>query len=174
MKRIGLVFAALAALVSAPALAQDYAEPGVYGQINGVASFLSDSEETAVGASGRLGYRMSPNLAIEGQVDYSGDFAGSGARLSATLVTLNGKYFFLQEQLQPFVLAGVGGQFAKAGISGLGSGKEEAFVVKAGGGLDFYFTERAGLSLEAVYNIGTGDLSDFDWLGLGWGVFYRF
>ena len=29
-------------------------------------------------------------------------------------------------------------------------------------------------SLEAVYNIGTGDLSDYDWLGLGWGVFYRF
>jgi len=118
---------------------------------------------------------MTPNLALEGQVDYSGDFAGSSnVKLKSTLVTLNGKFFLMQEQIQPYLMAGVGGMFAKAGITGLGSGDESAFVAKVGGGLDFYFTENAAFNVESVYNIGTGDLSDLDYLGLSLGVSYRF
>ena len=48
------------------------------------------------------------------------------------------------------------------------------FAVKIGGGVDFYINERLGLLFEVAYNIGTGDLDDFNYTGLGWGAFYRF
>jgi opacity protein-like surface antigen len=170
----------LLVLVATSATAQGYARPGAYASINGVAAFdsidgvPSSALDNAIGVAGRLGYRFTPYLAAEGQVEYSGDFIDCcGADLTATLVTVNAKLYVLQDQLQPYVLAGMGGAFGNA--SGVGvSVNENGFVAKVGGGLDFYINENLGLELEAAYNIGTGDLDDFNYTSLGWGAFYRF
>jgi len=168
-------------LAASGAFAQDYARTGAYAQLNGVASFdnfdgvPSSAFGTAIGVSGRLGYRFDPRFAVEGQVEYTGDFVDCcSVDLTGTLVTLNGKFFVMQEQLQPYLLAGIGGAFANADAPGFGSFDDSSFALKFGGGLDFYLNERFGLTLEAAYNIGTGDLDDFSYTGLGWGAFYRF
>jgi opacity protein-like surface antigen len=180
MRKIRLALALTSAFVASAALAQDYDRAGMYGQLNGVAAIdnfdgvPSSALDTAIGVSGRIGYRLDPRLAVEGQIEYSGDFIGSGADLTATLVTVNGKFYFLQDQIQPYALAGIGGAFGHVDIPGLGSDEENAFVVKFGGGLDFYLNDQWGLAFEAVYNLGTGDFDDLDYTSIGWGAFYRF
>jgi opacity protein-like surface antigen len=177
MRKTRFLLAALVALAAQTALAQDYARPGMYAQGNfviGIESFddvPSSFVDTAYGVSGRIGYRMDPRFAIESQFEYSGDFSDiSGLDLTGKLVTINGKFYFLQEQLQPYALAGIGGAWADFDPGP----DEDAFVVKVGGGLDFYLSENWGLNGEIVYNIGTGDLDGFSYTGIGLGAFLRF
>lgn len=166
-------------LVASSASAQDYGRPGLYAGVNGVAAFDSidgvpgDLLDNGIGASGRVGYRFMPMIAGELQVEYSGDFIDCcGADLSETLVTVNGKVYFLQQRFQPYALVGLGGGFVDT--SGLGGLDESGFVAKVGGGLDFYINESFGVMFDAVYNIGTGDLDEFNYTSLGWGLFVRF
>jgi opacity protein-like surface antigen len=173
--------ASLALLLGASAaFAQDYDRGGLYAQLNGVAAFEnfddfpSSVTDTAIGVSGRLGFRLNPRFAVESQVEYTGDFVDGSGDISATVITLNGKFYFLTDQLQPYALAGLGGAFGTIDPPGPGSADDGGFAVKFGGGLDFYFTERLGVMFEAAYNVGTGDLDDFSYTSLGWGAFYRF
>jgi hypothetical protein len=181
MKALHLAISLSLALGASASFAQDYSRPGLYGQLNGVASFddfdgvPSSALDTAIGASGRVGYRLDPRFAVEGQVEYSGDFVDCcGADITTTSVTVNGKFYLMREQIQPYLLAGLGGAFANVSLTGFGSADESGFAVKTGGGLDFYLTEDFGLMFEAAYNIGTGDLDEFNYIGLGWGAFLRF
>ena len=179
MKRLALPLVASLALVAQAALAQDYARPGFYASLNGLYGVeLFDSAPSSfdvgnsVGVSGRLGYRITPAIAAEMQVDY-GDFAKNGD-FTETLFTLNGKYYFLQDQIQPYVLAGIG--YEHATIEGRGmSFSESGFAYRVGGGVDWYFHRNVGLLLEMAYNSSTDSfLNDADYLSLGWGVFFRF
>lgn len=180
MKALRIAILALLALGASAAFAQDYSRTGMYGQLNGVASFdsidgvPSSALDNAIGVSGRIGYRLTPRLAFEGQVEYSGDFACCGADVSATVVTANGKFFVMTERAQPYLLWGLGGAFGSFSIPGFGSAKDSGFAVKIGGGLDYYVSESWGLTGEVSYNIGTGDLEDFNYIAIGWGAFLRF
>ncbi len=180
MKVFRFALSILCVLGAAPVLAQDYDRSGMYGQLNGVASFdsidgvPSSALDTAIGVSGRIGYRFSPRLAFEGQLEYSGDFACCGADITATVVTANGKFFVMTERAQPYLLWGLGGAFGSFSIPGFGSAKDSGFAVKIGGGLDYYVSESWGLTGEVAYNIGTGDLEDFNYIAIGWGAFLRF
>lgn len=180
MRLRSLLAPVLLVVMATAASAQDYSRVGLYAGLNGVAAFEnfdgapSGVFDTAIGASGRLGYRFAPAFSIEGQVEYSGDFADCcGVDFTSTLVTINGKYYVLQDQIQPYLLAGIGGAFMNAD-SGLGSSDENSFVAKFGGGVDFYLTSNIALELEAVYNVTTGDLDDARYTSLGWGVVYHF
>lgn len=179
VKTLGFALALFLALGSA-AHAQDFARIGTYGQLNGVASIdnfdgvPSSAFDTAIGVSARLGYRFNPNLAVEGQVEYSGDFACCGADLTATVVTLNARYYLMTERVQPYVMAGLGGAFGSFDAPGFGSADDSGFAIKFGGGLDYYLSESWGLTGEFAYNIGTGDMDNFDYFGIGWGAFVRF
>jgi hypothetical protein len=179
MKLLRFAFSLLCILEAAPMLAQglDYARPGMYAQLNGVASFESFDGapsglfDTGVGASGRLGFRMLPEFAVEGLVEYSGDFVdSSGIDLSATLLSANARYYILAGRAQPYVTTGVGWGFAS---TNLGS-DESGFVGRFGGGLDFYVSESWGLTGEFAYNVASGDIDGLDYLTLGWGAFLRF
>ena len=173
MKKIGISLAAGLVLAGA-ASAQDFARPGAYASLSGVTSIETiDADgrtDVGTGVSGRLGYRFSPQLALEGQADWSGDFAEGPFDLTSTTVTLNAKYYLAQRQVQPYLLAGIGAQIADTNLSR----SESAFAARVGGGLDFYLNERLGLLAEAAYVIPTGDLDGFDYVSVGWGVFYRF
>jgi hypothetical protein len=178
MKKIALHLLALSVVfVANAAVAQDYARPGLYAQGNFVIAIENFDDvpssvvDTGFGVSGRVGYRLAPMFAVEGQFEYSGDFSDiSGLDLTGKLATINGKVFFLQDELQPYALAGFGGGWADFDPGP----DEDAFVVKVGGGLDFYFSESWGVNGEVVYNIGTGDLDDFNYTGISLGAFLRF
>jgi len=179
MKLLRLALSILCLLAATPVLAQvsDYARSGMYAQVNGVASFESFDGapsglfDPAVGASGRLGFRMSPEFAVEGIVEYSGDFVdASGIDLSATLLSANARYYLLTGRVQPYVTTGVGWGFAN---TNLGS-DESGFVGRFGGGLDFYVSESWGLTGEFAYNVASGDIDGLNYTTLGWGAFLRF
>ena len=91
-------------------------------------------------------------------------------------ITTDLKGFLLTGRLQPFALVGIGTTIGEVRDSfGAGLEIEEAdFVARFGGGLDFYLTESLALTLDASYVLPTGDLADFDYVSLGWGLQYRF
>jgi opacity protein-like surface antigen len=176
-KKASLLLALAIVFAASAAVAQDYARPGLYAQGNFVIALEnfdnvpSSAVDSGFGVSGRVGYRLAPMFAVEGQFEYSGDFSDiSGLDLTGKLVTFNGKVYFLQEELQPYALAGLGGGWADFDPGS----DEDAFVVKVGGGVDFYFSESWGVNGEVVYNIGTGDLDDFNYTGIALGAFLRF
>jgi opacity protein-like surface antigen len=155
----------------------DYARSGMYAQLNGVASFESIDGapsglfDTGIGASGRVGFRMSPHFAVEGSVEYSGDFVEpSGFDLSVTLLSANARYYVLTDRVQPYVTTGVGWGLANTNLTS----DESGFVGRFGGGLDFYFAESWGLTGEFAYNVASGDIDGLNYMTLGWGAFLRF
>lgn len=171
------ILALVLTLAAPAAFAQDFDRAGAYAALNGVYAVElfddvpSSLVDNGVGVSARLGYRFGPVLAVEGQVDWSGDFVDCcGADVTQTLITLNGKLYFPVGRIQPYGLVGVGVDFAKASPGS----DEEDFVAKLGGGLDLYFTEQLGLLAEVTYNLPTGDLDEAEYLSIGWGLFYRF
>lgn len=174
MKKIGLLLAACFALAAQSALAQDFARPGAYAALNGVTAIETidgdGTTEVATGLGARLGYRLSPQLAVEGLVDWSGDFANGPFDLTSTTITGNVKFYLAQDQLQPYLLAGIGTQIADTNVGD----SESAFAARVGGGFDYYLSERFGLLGEVAYTIPTGDLDGLDYVSVGWGVFYRF
>jgi opacity protein-like surface antigen len=163
-------FIALIALTETQAArAQDYDRPGVYAALNGVASVpLSDlsRDETGIGASGRFGYRASPHLAAEMQVEYTGDH-GFGDQ-HQTLVTVNGKLYATTGRFQPYGVVGLGATFPSNSLRN----DSVSFAFRAGAGLDAYLTERVGLLLEATY-FRPSDSGVLDGVSIGWGLFYR-
>jgi opacity protein-like surface antigen len=177
MKSIRFVITLMLALGATAAAAQDFARTGMYAQLNGVAAIESfdgvpsSALDTGLGVAARLGFRMTPNIAVEGLVEYSGDFSDVGGfDLTSTLYLANARYYFLTDRLQPYAALGVGGQNFNAS-----PGPDEgAFAVRFGGGLDYYISESWGLTGEFAYNLGTGDLDELNYMSLGWGAFFRF
>ncbi|HEY8120438.1 MAG TPA: porin family protein [Myxococcota bacterium] len=178
MKALRFAISALLVLGASAAFAQDYDRSGMYAQLNGVASFESFDNapsglfDTGIGASGRFGFRMSPQFAVEGMVEYSGDFVKEfgGVDLSSTLIGANARYYLMTNRVQPYLTSGVGWGFASTNVTS----DESGFVARFGLGLDYYFSESWGLTGEFAYNLATGDLDDFNYMTLGWGAFFRF
>jgi hypothetical protein len=179
MKLLRFALSTLGLLGATPMLAQDldYGRSGMYAQLSGVASFESFDGapgglfDTGIGASGRVGFRMSPQFAVEGMVEYSGDFVdASGIDLSATLLAANARYYMLTDRVQPYVTTGVGWGFANTNLIS----DESGFVGRFGGGLDFYISGSWGLTGEFAYNVASGDIDGFNYMTLGWGAFVRF
>ncbi len=182
MRLVGILLATSLALAGQAAFAQDYARPGLYAAVNGVTGFDNFDLgpgidfDSSIGISGRIGNRFTPNFAIEGQLEYAGEFDLDGfgsLDVSATLLSGNGKFYFLTEQIQPYVLGGLGWGFMDLDTPGFGSADDDGFVLRLGGGVDFYINENIGLLLEGAYNVATGDLEDLSYATLGWGLFYR-
>jgi hypothetical protein len=55
-----------------------------------------------------------------------------------------------------------------------GDRDEGNFAGRLGGGIDVYLTGNWVLTADAIYTIGSGDVSDFPYLSIGWGFAYRF
>jgi hypothetical protein len=177
MRSVRFAITCVLALCATAAAAQDFARTGMYAQVNGVATFESfdgvpsSALDTGLGVAGRLGFRMTPNIAVEGLVEYSGDFSDvSGLDLTSTLFLANARYYFLTDRVQPYAALGLGGQTFH-----IDPGPDEgAFAVRFGGGLDYYLSEAWGLTGEFAYNLATGDLEDLNYMSLGFGAFFRF
>jgi hypothetical protein len=54
------------------------------------------------------------------------------------------------------------------------SDEDVAFAARFGVGVDIYIIERVLMNLDTDYVMPTGDVEDFDNVGLRWGFQYRF
>jgi opacity protein-like surface antigen len=178
----------------------DYARSGIYVGLGGSYAFdmaVEDELQAALDALGytdvdvdvkgspgvnaRAGYRYSPHLAGELQLEYLTGF--DSELLSVKFVeheilalTANLKVPILTGRIQPFVLAGAGLVYAKAEdtVGADLSESDTGFGIRAGGGVDVYATENVAVSVDATYVVPFGDIEDFDFLSIGFGIQYRF
>ncbi|MBI5505304.1 MAG: outer membrane beta-barrel protein [Deltaproteobacteria bacterium] len=153
---------------------------------------VGDLDSTSGVIDLRAGYRFHPRLAAELLWQYATGwdfpFYGHGdSTMSVWNLTANLKAYPLSRaKWQPFVVAGVGvgqrrsegkGEFCEAdGIncSQTADEKDEAFVSRMGAGLDVSISANWTLSTEAVYVIGTMDLSYLEFVTTTIDLSYRF
>ena len=187
---IGLValhFALLAIVISlsavvAPtaALAEDeddeeleFARPGVYAMVNVVGALGVDRQNDETELSGgagynlRLGSRESARLAWE--VEFENVITDGTANQSFTY-GINGKFFFMEDFLQPYVVLGAGGYT----VLRTGEHHRTDWGFRMGLGADLYLTKRWALNMENTYVVGVGDLLRSEYASFSVGVLYRF
>ena len=199
---------ALLAFVALPANAQEdepagdserlnYARTGLYIGLVGVYA-IEQFESPIVGGNSLgwspwVGYRFHPRGAIEAQIESLNGFKFDDPRISSsikkkiepTIWTVNGKYYFMTERIQPYALVGAGlllpgtanPYFTVPSSGAPGSPTiDSAFTMKFGGGLDYYLTENLAIAVNAVYTmlIGNGLPEQIPYVSVGWGFEYHF
>ncbi len=198
------VLASLAAIaLAAPAGAQaaagatDYARSGWYVGIGGHAAF-EQIDGGDFGDSGGIdavaGYRLSPNVALEGHFDWNSDFSDPGyftgtcntrpgpvtcqgaLTIDVLSLTANAKLLLPFRRVQPFVL--IGGGLMRGAVGAFQSqsdGETNAgYVARLGGGVDLYATRKLLLSLGVSYLLPTGAVEDLQYLSVGGNLQFRF
>ncbi len=123
--------------------------------------------DDAFGASGRVGYRCHPNLSVEAQYDWFA-FPVVGSDVDGFDITGNGKVYLplLGKRLQPFLVSGFGGFDT--------DNRQADFVIRLGGGVDYYLTHNLVVSVDTVYLQPYQNVADFQHISIGFGVQYRF
>jgi len=201
-RRAGLA-TALVLFCAVPATAQeedDYARSGLYIGFAGSYAIYTELEdhnedrfllalgyavnvdiENPIGFSTRVGYRVTPFFALEGQFEFlsKANFSVNGINLfkfDSWILTANSKLYLLPDRLQPFLLAGLG--FMEIEVEDtFGIGVEDPsmeFAARLGGGVDYYATRNIVLSIDVSYVLPTGDIDRSDFVSFGWGLQYRF
>lgn len=153
----------------------------------------------APGVDGRIGYRMFPMFALEGQVQ---SFIGAelnnsafGFEMDSTAFTANGKFLPLSGRIQPYALAGIGWVRTRAREARLVNsprgnqgniGETKSYALRFAGGIDTYLTEHIVAYAELSYLLAPEDLRfrrgfegnrirfQGDYLPLSVGLQYRF
>jgi opacity protein-like surface antigen len=144
------------------------------------------------GLDAHAGYRVHRYLAVEGQLEWL-DFPGfksneqmAGNGLSRNLkvevdtlvITGNLKPYFMTGRIQPFGVVGAGVMMEELGIEYQGNNQNErntGFVMRFGGGVDYYATENVVLSAQGTYVTTFGSVHGRDYTSLGLlGLAYRF
>lgn len=132
---------------------------------------------TAFGADVRLGYRLCRWFSAEYQFQFlSGfDIEGGGETvlsLDTWSMGANGKWFWMTDTFQPYMVGGVGvvSMTARRG----GSGTSTQFAGRLGVGADYYFRPQIVFNLEFAAVQPGGPLSDYRYLPLTFGAQYRF
>ncbi len=141
-----------------------------------------DDFDNSWGLDLKAGYFLIKYLALEANFAYAHKFNSSmdynvppvsgslDVDINVMTFTINAKGYPLPEGMfRPFVVLGLGYGRAKADakLSGgwigewdLGSETYTGAIFRGGVGLDLFFSEKFALELEAIYNRGSGDLSD--------------
>jgi len=146
------------------------------------------SLKNSFGFKGQAGYRCHPRFSAEAEVEWLDGFDGTaflgslGETVSIDLeplvITTNLKGYVLTGRYQPFVLIGGGGMIIEtkfedqAGLSAKDTLR--GIVIRFGGGVDFYATDQVVLTLGLDYLMPFGEVEDFDYVSIGWGLRYRF
>lgn len=145
------------------------------------------------GAEARVGYRLHPNLAAEGQLQYYDNFGidviepsdaspSDFLALNGLSLMVNVKGYPFTGRIQPYGLVGLGllwlhTHSPRTVHDDLETGfdkNEVGFAGRIGVGIDGYLTQNLLLNVETSYLLPTGDLSDFRMVPISLGVQYRF
>ena len=163
-----------------------YEQSGFYAGVGGlyaIENLETDSVvdvDNAAGFNFRIGYRLAPHWAIEAMVERVDEFDlmnAIGLDVDTWTGTLNGKFFVLTNQFQPYGLFGIGVMRMHSKIRpGFGSTSitETDMALRFGGGIDSYITEHWVVNTEVSYVLPTGDVDGTDYVSLGAGIQYRF
>ena len=188
MSGLGLLIVVLA---SVSALADsDFTRSGGYVGLAGVyaidASAISAVTENSMGLAMRLGYRMTPNIAFEGQFEWIDGFDitdDPGHRLESWSLTGNLKGLLMTGRIQPFGILGMGvlrTRFVDAGnglpvpFDTFSNVTRSGFAMRFGAGVEFYVTRNIVVSLDGGYVLPTGSVQDLDYGSFGFGTQWRF
>lgn len=154
----GALFGLAAALLSAPAAAQSWSDPGIgFGARLGTTQARSADSPSAEGAI-HVRYRLTGSLGLEGSLGVRRETVGDGdgplVRLTEVPVTGTGQlFFFHRRRLQPYLLAGAGLHVVRAEAQGRnpasGAKTEALFAVHAGAGIDVRPSRTSSVHLDA-------------------------
>jgi len=151
-------------------------------------TLVVDEADGGWGASGHFGYRIRPRWAAELEIDWVKNFdfdtgdpkstSKSASINNGVDLSVNGKFYFLTGQFQPYAVFGVGMtsyQLDDADGNALRS-RDTGFMYRGGLGIDMYGSEdeTMGVNLEFSYVAPTGDASPYDHMSVGWGFIFRF
>ena len=136
------------------------------------------------GAMARIGYRFHSRFAADIRVDWLEEFelrsAIAEGELDGYAITGNLRLFLLTNRFQPWLSLGAGAIRTDFDARFLDGGKLETGGVKTdpitrfGGGFDFYLTSSLAVTVEAAFNIVSGDRDWINYGQLGAGLDFRF
>ena len=165
----------------------DYARVGPYVGIGGNYA-IENFDATGVGNDGnspgfhvRAGYRVHPNVAIEGLYEYMSEFdedsfpaSRTTNNYSAWAVTLNAKGYLLTGRWQPYLLYGLGYIDVNGHNVQNNTGTGEGLDMRFGAGMDACLTENIAIGPEVAYVLPFGDAANFDMITVALGLRYKF
>ena len=181
MIRSGSLLFAL--LLAAPALAQDedesFSREGPYLGFDALLAIENSADSLDVsetgGLAGRIGFRLTPEFALE----LEGEWAHLDGRnpWSLSIVSklyptpwfLDGQAGFFDDRLQPYFVSSAG-----IIVGELGRGQEPASSFRIGSGADFWLNSDLALTGQFVYVANAGDATDYDSVNLRLGVTWRY
>ncbi|MAI78764.1 MAG: hypothetical protein CL917_07485 [Deltaproteobacteria bacterium] len=157
----------------------DYSRPGVYVQGGlGVAWSSSSSSfpqapnehwETDPEIAFALGWRENERLAFE--LEFEWIPSHEGIEYGNWLFGVNGKFFFMEEEIQPYVVIGANGLWAKP--PGAASNQVD-WGFRNGIGVDYYLNENWAVGIETSFVWGVGNVWKNYFLTTGLTTTYRF
>jgi hypothetical protein len=116
-----------------------------------------------------LGWRNSERLALEFEFEWI--INHNDASLGHWLLGVNGKFYFLEERIQPYLVLGAGGMWSK--VPGAAKFRDD-WAFRNGLGVDYYLTEHWALSGESTFVWGVGGLWKNYFVTVSVGAMYRF
>jgi opacity protein-like surface antigen len=188
-----------AALLAPPAApAEDFVRDGWYAGARGVYALedfdlrqggLDADVDDDFGFNLFAGYRMLKGLASDFEFEYvdalpaRAEPAGPSFDVRTFDLAWNFRVYPLAwvfepdsvfQRVQPYLSAGPSIQWVQLERIPGNDRDEGNFAGRLGGGLDLYVTENIVITGDAIYTLGAGDVSDFPYWSIGWGVAYRF
>ena len=122
------------------------------------------------------GYRVTPQVAVEGQAQFLSDFdldGIGGGDIDGVALTGSAKLFPVPASpIQPYALLGAG-ILDLDGPSRIDA-NETSWMFQLGAGVDFPIADRTLLEVRGDYRFPQGSLDDFQYWTLGANVQYRF
>lgn len=164
---------------------------------------ISADFETSLGFMVRGGYRINSIFAVEAEGNFIAGWdtqdeepppgtEQSDFTLDGGTATVNALAYWPLGRLQPHILVGLGGMWAQLRTSNpvsqicsvdyywycqsvyLQLDHAGSFVMKFGGGLDYYLTRDWAVVLDASYVLPFGDLEDLRYVSFNWGIRFNF
>jgi opacity protein-like surface antigen len=133
---------------------------------------VSANVDDSWGMNARLGYRLNPRLALEGQFEWLANFEvdaqvnGVERKQEIALMTLsaNAKYFLLTGRIQPYLVAGAGwGRSRVKPAIGGSNEREDGWVARGGAGVNLYGSRDVAFNIETTYvHPASGRIEDLD------------
>ena len=216
MHRLRILIGLLAAVsVSSIASAQDqYSAAGPYVQLAGSYALCSLNEsdggggdcgnavDNSLGLNARVGFRFNRFISVEGQIEWISGFdvkpgvitappvGFTEASIEAVTYTINARFYPIEGRIQPYAIAGIGGENVWLNTNVGDSDTFTSFVGRFGAGLDIYLTSQLALTGEFTYVAATEAKATFynywgpvltnnsgldpSYMSVSWGLSYRF
>ena len=215
IRNLLIALAATILLASSAAAQNRISYPKSYVQLAGLYGLCSWSGHNAPGDCGesfeksfgfnfRGGVRLNRWIAFEGQVEWASGYdlkspasvsppvlGLRSATLDSVAYTINARLYLTEGRIQPYAIAGIGGQNSWLDTNLGNSDTFTSFIGRFGGGADLYLTENLALTAEFTYVAATEASATYygpywqdiwttksgvdpSYMSVSWGLLYSF